>query len=183
MAFAAQARNSDNVVIGLWRGAGAIPVPDVGADHYYTAITEAAYLEASSLGLFFGGDGDLPRFIISAGSMVGQADPRPRIAFLEQGTPNIEDTVLRQVGQPDLVLDVAKLVGESGAVVDTSWNTAITLQVSDGRWVRIPFTSGMGTLTVKATTAREWGIFDQGGAKIAGANARLRCRIYAAAEL
>jgi len=183
MAFAVQARNSDNFVTGLWRGVGTIPVPDVGADHYFMAISEAEYQDASAKGLFWGGDGDLPRWLANAGLLEEQADPRPRIVFLEQGTSTVEHTVLRQVGQADHVVDVRKLVGTSGNTVDASWNTAIVLQVSDGRWVRIPFTAGVGTLTVKATEAREWLIGDQGNASIAGAKGFLRCRIYAAAEL
>lgn len=183
MAFAAQARNDDDVVVALWRGAGTPPEPEPGADHYIQSITEAEYLNASAVGLFFGGDPDLPRFTVSGGALVEATDPRPRIAFLEQGTSTVVDTVLRQVGQADLVLDVAKLEGQSGAVVDTTWNTAIVLQVSDGRWVRIPFTNGMGTMVVKAAEAREWAIYDQGNARIAGSASNLRCRVYAAAEL
>lgn len=185
MAFAAQVRTADNVVVGTWTGAGTIPSPPGGADHYMEPLTESEYQTINAAGLFYGNDPDQPRWSFPGGpgnALAETADARPRIVFLEQGTSNVEHTVLRQVGQPDLVLDVAKLE-PTGTNVDTSFNGDIRLRVSDGRWVRLPFTNGMSTLTIKADKAKEWQVDQQAAARIAGPRGYIRCRVFAAAEL
>lgn len=175
MAYAAQVRVDDDIVVGIWRGAGTIPGDtDI---HYFFAITEEQYLTVSESGLFYASNQAYPMYQIVDDELVTLEDTRNQIAFYENGTTTPITLVEMEVGDT-VVVDVVKLDGED---VDTDFNDSITLKVSDGRWVKLSFTEGKATLTITASNSCDWSIFSQGNANIR--DGFLKCRVYVASTL
>jgi len=157
MSYAAQVRNSDNIVIGVWRGAGTIPEAPSSASFYYFALSESEYANVSDVGLSYGED---PRWEIANNTLTEIVDTRTKIAFFEHGTTTAEGLVFRMVGAADYITDVKAMTNET--TVDTTFAGNLRVHVSDGRWVRLTFTAGVAPLTIQATEAREYAIVDQG---------------------
>lgn len=157
MSYAAQVRTSDNIVIGLWRGAGTIPEAPASADYYYFSLTQTEYDSVLAAGLNYGEDF---RWGIVSGTLTELVDTRTKIAFFEHGTTTVQGLVFKLVGSADQIVDVKAMTNET--TVDTTFNDNLRVQVSDGRWVRLTFTNGVAELTIQATTSREYSIVDQG---------------------
>ncbi len=157
MSYAAQVRTSDNIVIGLWRGAGTIPEAPASADFYYFSLTQTEYDSVLEVGLNYGED---LRWEIVGGTLTELVDTRKKVAFFEHGTTTEQGLVFKLVGTVDLIVDVKVMTNET--TVDTTYNDNLRIQVSDGRWVRLTFVNGVAELTIQATTSREYAIVDQG---------------------
>ena len=157
MSYAAQVRTSDNIVIGIWRGAGTIPEAPSAAAFYYFALSETEYASVIDVGLNFGED---PRWQIVSGTLTELVDSRTKIAFFEHGTTTAEGLIFRLTGAADYITDVKAMV--NATTVDTSFAGNLRVQVTDGRWLRLTFVAGVAKLTIQATSSREYSIVDQG---------------------
>jgi len=133
-------QNSNNEVIGTWRGGDTLPVNTDPLLTYFE-VTIAQIEEVTSKGLTFGNQ---KRWKVLAGVLTEQADGRARVRF----TPT---AISVQVGSVPPTVQVTR-IDNNGVTIPTTGTVKTTML---GFPVSIALVNGIGTLTVPTGKVRD----------------------------